>query len=167
MVENYLFQEEMLETVLPLIEKYGVLYEKFQPVLATVAKGGEEVITVTSDSEETRNIADVGDYIVSNQTGALERYVIKPEKFEQRYEFVELTDDAFGLYRPIGEVWAVQIDEDIMDYIGFLGSDSFNFEAAWGENMVAKMGDMIVTPPTKDEVYRIAKKEFEETYRVK
>ncbi|MCK5476675.1 MAG: hypothetical protein KAI55_02035 [Candidatus Aenigmarchaeota archaeon] len=54
-----------------------------------------------------------------------------------------------------------------MGYIGFLGSDSFNFEASWGENMVAKIGDMIVTPPNKDEVYRIAIKEFEETYRMK
>jgi hypothetical protein len=46
-----------------------------------------------------------------------------------------------------------------------LGLESpFYFVAAWGEDMVLKDGDMIVTIDDK-EVYRIARAEFEETYR--
>jgi hypothetical protein len=41
------------------------------------------------------------------------------------------------------------------------------FVASWGRNMVLKTGDMIVSPcPNFSEVYRIARQEFDETYKI-
>ena len=44
-------------------------------------------------------------------------------------------------------------------------TDPFYFEAPWQEKMVAKKGDMICTTDGS-EIYRIARKEFEQTYRI-
>ena len=37
--------------------------------------------------------------------------------------------------------------------------------APWGERMVVKSGDYLVAPMNYSEVYRVAEKEFFETYR--
>ena len=37
--------------------------------------------------------------------------------------------------------------------------------APWGEKMIVKVGDYLVSPLNYSEVYRIAEKEFFETYR--
>ncbi|MBW6451365.1 MAG: hypothetical protein K0B02_01395 [DPANN group archaeon] len=193
LVGTYLSQKEALNLFLPLIDADGVQYEKYIPVIAIVAKGGEKIITTTSDGIETQNVAKDGDYIVQNQTEAKEEYIVSADKFEARYEQItgeiafenmtksvlqnkytiddiKQTIDKFinykdNIYQPIGEVNAVQIDENLMELIGYKDRESFHFEAPWGEEMIAKMGDFIVTPPTKDEVYRIALKEFNETYK--
>jgi len=45
------------------------------------------------------------------------------------------------------------------------GGPEIQFTASWGEPMVLKPGDMVVSPmPDLNEVYRIARKEFFETY---
>jgi len=41
----------------------------------------------------------------------------------------------------------------------------FYFEASWGTRMVVKENDYLVCPLTYNEIYRIAEKEFFETYQ--
>jgi len=48
---------------------------------------------------------------------------------------------------------------------GSENKSTFKFKASWGEDMILKVGDFLVV--SSDEVYRIGKKEFESTYRLK
>lgn len=74
----------------PVFKKQGL-------VSAHKASAGEEVITtLNSGAQETVNTANEGDWIVTNPSG--EKYIISPEKFENRYES---TAD-FGVYQAKG-----------------------------------------------------------------
>jgi hypothetical protein len=52
-----------------------------------------------------------------------------------------------------------------VDFEFFGELEILEFVAPWGESMIVKPGDYLVTPPEKNEIYRIAQKEFEETYK--
>jgi hypothetical protein len=66
------------------LERDGKLYRKAGEVQAQRATEATPVETVLADgTEETRNVAEPGDYIVTGPGG--ERYVVKPETFEARY----------------------------------------------------------------------------------
>jgi len=124
-------------------------YNKFGNVTFKVAMEEQNIITITSDGKETRNVAHPGDYIITNPGG--EQYVVKPTKFPSRYEIVEE-----NLATCKGSCWGIEYE-----------GDQFEFEAPWGEAMVCKNGDMLVSPDAElTEVYRIARKEFEETYKL-
>ena len=119
---------------------------------AQIAKGNvefaqeeQEVITTIGDHEETRNIASVGDAIVTGDQG--ERYVIKADKFEKLYE-VDKKDPE--LYSSKGVVQGVVLEEDI------------EFEAPWGETMRMHAGDTMVK--NGEDIYGIEKQAFESTY---
>ena len=64
----------MLAHFLPILEKSGKRYKKKSMIRAKKAKPGQLVITKTSDGEETRNTAEVGDWLVENQTSVNELY---------------------------------------------------------------------------------------------
>ena len=64
--------------------------------------------------------------------------------------------DGWEIYQAIGECRGIVYE-----------GEEIKFKASWDEDMVLKKGDMIVTTPDKNEVYRIALKEFKETYREK
>jgi hypothetical protein len=154
-----LSQEESKAMFLPQIMKNGKEYQKFATVLARKGKEGEAIETHTSDGLETKNTAKSDSYIVKNGTGAQEEYIIEAPKFEKRYRLIKMQQDGWGLYQATGECKGIL----------YKGKD-FKFIASWGEEMVCKNGDMIVTtlPLSKDgEVYRIAIKEFKETYKLK
>ena len=82
-----------------------------------------------------------------------EEYIVSNEMMTQRYDFVyEVTEG--GIYKPTGKVKAA-----------IYSGQEIQFIAKWGRNMTLKPGDMIVTPlPLCKEVYRIAAKEFYESY---
>ena len=145
-------QEQAIKNFMPMIEAYGKDYEKFTRIKARLAEPGELVVTMTSDGKETQNTAKEGDFVVTNLGGSGEEYILSGDKLAKRYK--EVGD---GVYQATGECRGVQ----------YTGPET-QFEASWGEPMMLKSGDMIVTPlPQKGEVYRIAKKEFESTYREK
>lgn len=150
--ENIISQQEAIAKFMPEIEANGVDYEKFTQIKARPANPGEVIVTFPSDGEETKNTADSGDYIVSNIGGSGEEYIIKPDVLAQRYK--EVGD---GIYQAVGECRGVVYNGPEMSFI-----------APWSGAMVIKPGDMIVTPlPQKGQVYRIAKYEFNLTYRPK
>lgn len=148
-----LTQSDMKEMYLDKI-KAGTRYKKFSTVFAKVAKGGEKIDTITKDGLETTNTAKEGDFIVQNNTQAKEQYILSKEKMKDRYSETDKLVDGMTVYKANGEVMGIV-------YKG----DDIKFMADWNEEMQLKKDDMLVSPlPKLNEVYRIAIKEFNETY---
>jgi hypothetical protein len=143
-------QEEAIAKFMPEIESNGTDFEKFTKIKARPAQPGEVIETVTADGKETMNTAKEGDFVVSNLGGSGEEYILGGDKLAKRYREI-----GNGIYQATGECRGVTYN----------GPETA-FEASWGQPMVLKPGDMIVTPlPQKGEVYRIARQEFESTYK--
>jgi hypothetical protein len=155
-------QDQMLEKITPFVERNGRKHQKKLPVLARRAKAIETISTLTSDGLETTNKAHIGDYIVQNQTAAKEEYIIKASKFKTKYQFISRASGAWSRYKPIGEVLALELTERTLKELNM--PHEFSFMAKWGQPMKSKKGDFLALPLDKSEVYRIALKEFRETY---
>ncbi|MCU0381869.1 MAG: hypothetical protein MUE58_11840 [Chitinophagaceae bacterium] len=163
-------QKELVEVYLPIIRTFGGVYQKIAGVHARIAKGGEKITTITSDGKETSNTASEGDMIVTNQTESREEYVLKPEQFFKRY--VHGQDD----YYVPGEgarIKALQVTEENIKRYRLKGlkrlastpQDSLYIEAPWKESERLRLNDYLACNLEETEVYRIARKEFEETYK--
>lgn len=155
-------QNEIKQMVLPLLKTKGKSYRKFKKVLARKVKELEPVSTVTSDGLETTNRAKTGDYIVKNQTDAGEEYVMSPQKFKDRYKYKKRSKAGYSEYEPKGRITALEVNKSLLKKLKLQGE--FYFEAAWGSKMVVKEKDFLVCPMGGEEIYRIARKEFFETY---
>lgn len=141
----------------PLIEERGRLYSKFAIVEARVAVPGEVIVTETADGIETHNVAIAGDVVVRNGTRAKEQYILSVKKLSARYVPLAQVggDGVWGKHQSVGKCYAMRYE-----------GPNTEFVASWGETMVLKTGDMICTTfPDQSEVYRIARSEFEQTYR--
>jgi hypothetical protein len=158
MLDNH----QLLERLLPIVEQKGQIFKKKRPVLARKAKQEESISTITADGVETTNIAKVGDYIVQNQTQAKEEYIIRADKFKQKYKYIARAIGSWSRYMPIGKIIAIELTDKVLQDLNM--SSEFQFIAKWGQPMVAKKGDFLALPFDKSEVYRIALKEFWETY---
>lgn len=108
-----------------------------------------EVFTFTTDGLETKNTAQVGDMIMSGVTG--EQYVIRRDKFVKLYDLFDGTT-----------VVPNQTPRTVAQCLWRPGIPEIQFTASWGEQMVLKLGDFLVRDG--DNVYRIARKEFLESY---
>jgi hypothetical protein len=157
-------QENFLKSMVPHFKASGRLYRKYKKIYARQTLKNEKIETVTSDGLETSNTAKEGDFVVKNQTDAQEMYIIGSEKFNEKYQFLGESEDGFSEYEPRGKVLGIELTTDLLNELGL--DAEFEFMAPWGEKMVAKKGDYIVTPPDYSEVYRIARKEFFETYEI-
>ena len=155
-------QQEMLANFLPILEKSGKRYKKKSMVRAKKAVPGLVVVTKTSDGEETKNTAEAGDWLVENQTSTNELYLVKSETFKKKYTLVQALEKGWGCYQPKGEILGIVVENDHLK--SFNVSSVMEFQAPWRDTMIVKTGDMLVVPLDKDEIYRIAKKEFGETY---
>ena len=149
-------QEQAKQDILPSLIVDGLRYNKFTQVLARPAIHGERIDTITSDGKETTNVANSGDWVVENQTEAREQYILTEAKFTPRYD-------------PVGDVlvtgWQAFQAKGSVIAMSHFGSE-FTLVADWGETMPVKPMDMLCTPyPGRNEVYRIAAKEFHETYK--
>ncbi len=155
-------QTDMLAHFLPLMEERGKRFRKKSLIRAKKAEPGLHVVTLTSDGVETQNTAEKGDWLVENQTSAKESYLIKAETFEKKYILLHSLGEGWGCYRPIGEIYAYNVSGDDLEKFG--AADAIEFQAPWKESIVIKAGDFLVAPTDKSEIYRVAKKEFSETY---
>jgi hypothetical protein len=148
--QSIMSQQEAIAKFMPEIEANGTDFEKFTKISARPAMPGEVIETITADGKETMNTANEGDFVVSNLGGSGEEYILSGDKLAKRYKEI-----GNGVYQATGECRGVV----------YSGPET-SFEASWGQAMVLKPGDMIVTPlPQKGEVYRIARQEFESTYK--
>jgi hypothetical protein len=157
-------QDEMKQIVLPLLQSSGKIYQKVKKVFARKAKSVERITTTTSDGIETSNQAKPGDYIVKNQTDAEEEYVLTPTKFCSRYIYKKRSKAGFSEYEPTGRIHAVEVNQRLLKKFGV--KTRFYFVAEWGSKMIVKEKDFLACPIDGNEIYRIARKEFFETYRV-
>ncbi len=157
-------QGKFLESMTPHFKQSGTLYRKYKKIYARKAIRGEKIQTITADGLETSNTAKEGDFIVKNQTDAQEMYIMGSKKFNERYRLLGEADEDFSEYEPLGKVIGLELTPDLLTELRL--DAEFEFIAPWGEKMVAKKGDYIVTPPDHSEVYRIARKEFFETYEL-
>jgi hypothetical protein len=147
-------QEQAYNEFIPYINDTGKIYRKISPIYGRLAIENEYIETWTEDGLETTNYAKTGDYVVQNlYTSMREEYIVSADMMLQRYNFV-CALDAGGIYKPKGKVKA-----------SIYSGEEIKFVAKWGRMMTLKPGDMIVTPlPDCKEVYRIAAKEFYESY---
>lgn len=172
-------QLEVCHRLRPLILAHGGRYFKYRNIKVRPAVEGEIIVTVTSDGKETQNTARSGDWVAENQTGAREQYVIPADKLAKRYlpvrEPAGAHEAAWTEYKPKGEVFALAFDPAMLGPAERL-PDPLEFEAPWGETVVCKSNqgtgigpDMLCIPLEGDtplnEVYRIGRTEFDETYR--
>ena len=158
-------QEDMKALFLPLLQEKGSVFIKKKNIWAREADAGEVIITVTNDGLETSNIANQGDMLVKNQTDAAEIYVMSKESFEARYVKIKktvLAEAEFEEYTSIGKIYALCVDKQLLTKLNL--ENSFYFEAPWNSNMICKVDDYLACPTDFSQVYRIARKEFFETY---
>jgi hypothetical protein len=147
-------QNQACDEFLPQIFNQGKIYLKYGLVFVYLATPGQYIETWTADGLETTNYANDGDFVVRNlQTEWQEEYIVCAEVLFKRYELFYFTDNGAVLI-PKGKIQAtIHHGEDL------------EFVAKWGRLMALKKGDFIVSPyPELNEVYRIARKEFFETY---
>ncbi len=156
-------QDQFKTLALPFLKEKGTIYRKSKNIYAKAALDGEIINTVTSDGMETQNVAEKGDFIVKNQTASAELYIVKNEAFQKRYKLLEKNEDGFSEYQSLGKVRALVFEGNLIDDFN-LGRE-FYFVASWGEKTIIKENDFIVCPLDYNEVYRIARKEFFETYK--
>lgn len=147
-------QKEAFDAFANDIIFFGEIYKKFGLVQAVIASGGEYIETWTADGLETTNYANPGDFIVKNlQTEWQEMYIVPSDVFLSRYKLFYLTDVG-AIYLPTGLVLAV-----------IYHGKNRKFIAPWERWMELKTGDFLVSSyPSCDGIYRIASKEFYETY---
>ena len=140
------------------------LARKTKPVDVRPAQLGEIVVTTLAGEKETQSPpAKAGDMVVRNrcrETGN-EEILVGAAKFDQRYEgpIGVAGADGWRPYRPRGVEMLYFIVRD--------ADGSFDFEAPWGESMIARPGDAIVRDPhdVKD-TYRIEAAAFACTYEI-
>ncbi|MBK8556797.1 MAG: hypothetical protein IPL65_13950 [Lewinellaceae bacterium] len=156
-------QSILLEALLPLSEQFGRRYRKCRNIFAKRAAGGEKIATITQDGLETENTAAKGDYIIRNQTKASEQYILPPAKFNSKYLLLDTpTPSEWQEYRPNGEILGFELTEVLLRKLDLPAE--FTLMASWGQSMKACAGDFLAVPSGQQEVYRIARQEFFETY---
>lgn len=134
-------------------------FRKIAPVGARRARRRQTVET-RWDGRETNNVAAPGDWIVTALTpagaplkdsaGALNRYVLSPERFAALYRRGRGSGAYGAVFRPVGEVRA------------FYLAGGFDIEAPWGARQRAARGYLL---RNGDEVYGNHADTFVATYR--
>ena len=162
-VEDYESEEgNTLEDILPTLEfkettkqakkyEYAKSSQNMPAMSYTVVQQQQPVVTVTSDGKETQNTAEPNDIIMSGPSR--EQYVVKPEKFIGER----------GLYTgKVGGTVTPEQSPRIVARVENITQD-ITFKAPWGEDMILKRGDYLVKDGDQG-YYRIAQKEYDETY---
>ena len=98
-------------------------------------------------------------------TDAREQYIVSGKTMGQRYRPSKALNDDWVEYLPLGEVRAIVVDQSLISRLN--KAESFFITASWGSSQRVELGDFLVTPlPSENEIYRVGKKEFEQTYRL-
>ena len=163
--DTVMTQAQAMERFKKIIEDRGRDYQKHGQVTAQQTTQEEEVISITKYGIETRNIAQIGDYILTNNTRSQEKYAVTEEVFNKRYESINTADEGKKLYQAIGTIIGIQLTPELLQELSL--KKHGQLIADWGAEQYYSVGDYIVMPtPQKNEVYRIGKEEFMETYRL-
>lgn len=142
------------------------LARKTRLVDARPAKSGEVVVTIIKgEGKETESPpAAPGDRVVRNRCAATgnEQILVKASTFAKRYTGPlksATLEQGWQAYRPNGNAMRF-VEVGVTD-------GTFSFLAPWGEQMVARPGDVIVQDRRNPkDTYRIARAAFDCTYQV-
>lgn len=159
-----LTQTELI-TALSTRYESATVFQKVTKVYARIAKTEEEIATIIDEEVETTNTAHPGDYIVKNQTEGQEEYVVKPEKFLQRYTALSSAEGEWKEYQAQGKCRAIELSAELIQEL--FGEEDREFVAPWGTTMICHERDFLCCPNVDgapSEVYRIAREEFKFTY---
>jgi hypothetical protein len=162
-------QKELVNDYLETIVAKNHVYQKVKEVSAEEAIGGEHIVTITSSGYETKNTAKKGDYIVTNQTKSQEKYIISKATFERDYKRTKTSKNS---YIKIPTIYALEFTkENFPELFKKIKKESpsnsaLYIETSWKESQVVRENDFLVCNQNQTEIYRIDKKEFEETYGI-
>ena len=157
-------QDLLVKLLLPEIKTKGQRYKKFQQILARPVIEGEEIESITSSGYETGQVGRQGAYVVKNLTSAKEEYIVEAKKFHERYCLLCQEDEKWSRYESLGEVWAIEVCNDLLSMLNL--NSPFHIMASWESEQYVEYMDFLVTPPTYDEIYRIGRQEFFQTYKL-
>ena len=136
-------------------------YRKRGTFIARPAEPGETILTIVAGKLETLAGAEWGDVVLMNvEVGSsVERYLIKAAMFDKRYERTGRTLSTDG------HCWMVVSARGQVDAFRYDGPP-IAFEAPWGEDMLLEAGDWLARPTdgAQDDIYRIERRAFEQTY---
>lgn len=158
-----LTQEAAFSLFADIIKSHGCNFVKFKYVHGKLIENEVVIKTITSDGLETVNLGKPGDVLVENQTGQKEQYVIGSDRFTELYSYVSELKDGWSLFTPKGKIDAVELYEELLDELDL--PNEFQIIAAWGQAQIVKLGDYLAIPIDNKEIYRVARKEFFETYK--
>ncbi|CAA6827187.1 MAG: Unknown protein [uncultured Thiotrichaceae bacterium] len=157
-------QTQLQTLLLPRLKESDIIYQKFRAIHAHIAEGSEVITTIIDDKVETQNIAEAGDYIVKNLTRSEEMYIVPKEKFPRLYQFSKNIDDSWDAYIPKGQIKALEVTPQVLSLLE--QTSPFLILAPWGEEQQVEIHDYLVTPLAKqNEIYRVARSAFGETYQ--
>lgn len=155
-------QQEIIAHFFVLLKENGQRYTKKSLIRAKKASPGTLVVTRTSDGQAFENTAVPGDWLIENQTAVAEHYLLKETIFSKKYSIHQALGEGWGAYRALGQVYAKQLTpQEIKD---FTGAQKIDFEGPQNKTVNLQLGDYMVIPTDKSEVYRITEKEFLQTY---
>jgi hypothetical protein len=163
-------QEVLVKDYLKTIVENNTIYQKVKEVLAEEATGGEHVVTFTSSGYETKNTAKKGDYIVTNQTESQEKYIVSGATFKRDYTSTETSRNSFIKKSTI---YALEFTkENFPELFNKIKKESPSnsplfIETSWKESQAIRKNDYLVCDQNQTEIYRIDRKEFDETYALK
>ena len=155
-------QADLLRKLRPVLETEGAIFKKKSHILAKKATPGQEIETHTDDGLETTHVAKKNEWLVQNQTDAQEQYILTDKAFRERYVRVGPAEHGFEEFRPTSKIVAIELTAERLRALRLPAF--FQFKTAWKAEMVAKSNDFLAVPPDFSEIYRIARKEFFETY---
>ncbi|MEP1472306.1 MAG: hypothetical protein ABJK25_15160 [Halieaceae bacterium] len=162
--ERYLTQEDLLQRLEKSFVESGRCCKKIQPVLARPAVEGERVVTITSSGVETENFARADSFVIKNLTSAGEQYIVSRKTLEGRYGLQARRDERWSEYLPVGRIMAIVVNDSVLEALQM--PSSFKIMASWGQLQKVCEGDILASPlPDNKEVYRIDRKEFDQTYQ--
>ena len=155
-------QHEIISHFFTILKETGQCYTKRSLIRAKKANPGTLVITRTSDGQAYENTANPGDWLIENQTAVSEHYLMKEATFSKKYSLHQALGEGWGAYSALGQVYAKQLTpQEIKD---FSGAQNIDFEGPQYKTINLQLGDYMVIPTDKSEVYRITEKEFLQTY---
>jgi len=163
----WITQRDLIDLMMPMFRSTGKRFHKFKRIRARNAVVGERIDSLTSLGFETSNTAESGDYVVQNQTDAMEQYLVSKQVFERKYALQTEEDGGWAVYQSSSSstVLSLTVDANVLTLLG--KSDAFFIEAPWGGMQKCMKDDVLVAlSEPSDEVYRIAQKEFSETYQL-
>jgi hypothetical protein len=155
-------QHEIINHFFDLLQKEGKRYAKKSLIIAKKAIPGTRVITKTSDGQRIETTAKDGDWLVENQTATNEHYLVSESTFKKKYQLRQALGEGWGSFQSLIQVYALKVQEKDLAHFG--SDTQLEFKAPREKTVLIHPGDYLVIPIDQSEAYRIASKEFEETY---